>query len=265
MTEFTEATGIEGFAEDESQIVAAPGAHGSHDAVETSDVRLVADDVSSGLKQSAASLPLTEGVSELSETVAELKAQLRHFIEVNAALESELDAARQQASDEIQARERLVERIEGYERALTAAEQTHGKLEQARQERDILAAKVTDLSQALTNSEQRVDELGQIVSEYRAERNTASEEAACLESQFARAVKVIEGLRQALGVSQERENECRSSMRVFKEQMEEAVVERDSAKAELCEAREALECIRQSILAAGRDAQKGHFEDRDDS
>lgn len=146
-------------------------------------------------------------------------------------------------------RERLLERIEGMAEEISLLQDVRAEVGQVNRERNALAVKVNDLGQALTVSEQRVNEIGELLDKFLAERNCANEEVACLDSQLSRAIKVIAELRRELAERMEHEGEFESGYKLLHEQLEEAVVQRDSYRSELVESLEALEDVRQSILA----------------
>jgi chromosome segregation ATPase len=108
---------------------------------------------------------------------------------------------------------RLLQLIEANETLESEIEQLHG-------ERTVLMEKTREMSQALGVSELRVQEIGGLLDKLRAERNDMGEEAACLSSQFARAMRAIEELREALAAREQREEELEERIQSLEGQLE---------------------------------------------
>lgn len=185
----------------------------------------------------------------LALVVVGLKEQLRRLIQANQGMEAQLSLARRQADEERQRREELQSRLEKFERARDHHEDLAAEVERLRRERDGLAGQVIDLEQDLAASEQRVDEIGELLDLFRAERDEASEEAACLDSQFSRAIAVIGELRSALAASRQREEDLCARLARLEEQLELVTEERDLIERDLSESQSSLENVRQSLLA----------------
>ncbi len=200
--------------------------------------------------------PLTKSVGDLSVVVGELKAHLERHLGVNEALELDLQSARRQVMHTTEDRQRLIERIARMEEEIASIHDMRSEIEQIDRERNALAVKVHDLGQALAVSEQRVNEIGQLLDRFRAERDTANEEVACLDSQLSRAIKVVEELRNELAARNVREEEFESRNMLLEEQLEESVSQRDSYRSELVESLGALEEVRMSILAASEESRR---------
>lgn len=219
------------------------------------------DDVSSELTGLADGPPLPETVSGLATVVGELKEQLKDLVKVNEALEMDLEHTRKRAIEGNNERYRLIQRIQEMEEEADSMEDLKAEVRQLSRERDTLADKVQDLGQALAMSEQRVKETGGLLDRFRAERDDASAEASCLNSQFSRAMKVIDEIRNEQAAGQEREEYLKERILVLEAQLDETVSQRDSFKSELTASRNALEEVRQSILAASKESKKALYED----
>ena len=124
-----------------------------------------------------------------------------------------------------------------------------------REQRDALASRVKEIGNALNESARGAQQLGRLLQQYGAERDQASEKAVGLESQFERAVRVIEELRREVSAGRKRQQQLESGARELQARIDELVPQRDALRHELTEARAAMEYIRQSILAAGRGSQ----------
>lgn len=196
--------------------------------------------------------PLAEGVDAVFNAVEELKARLDESVHLNEALEHDLQRSQERERSLSQERDGLTQRVvEMQEEALCVGD-GHKEMAQLGRERDALSRKVHDLVDALSRSEQRGKELGRLIDSIRAERDGASEQAAALEVQFSRAMRVIEKLREELALRTTRAQEHDARVELLGSQLEVAVGQRDQLKEELGEAHSALEEIRESFLAASR-------------
>ena len=113
----------------------------------------------------------------------------------------------------------------------------------------------------MVTSEQRVRETSGVLDRLRAERNDANHEAMCLNSQFSRAMKVIDELRIKQCTDKRREDDLKKCIETLKQQVDTAVTQRDAFKQELSASRTALEEVRESILAASVESQRALYED----
>jgi uncharacterized coiled-coil DUF342 family protein len=86
-------------------------------------------------------------------------------------------------------------------------EELRMEMKQLHRERDTMAAKVHDLAGALASSEHGVHDMMRLVDRIRAERDDASEEAACLNERFSEAAAKIEDLRRKLDAHQAQKGE----------------------------------------------------------
>jgi chromosome segregation ATPase len=195
---------------------------------------------------------LTASVNAVSMVIQDLKSQISKQTQANQELEHELTITRQELAEQIRLRESLLAQICRMERTAISVEEMRAEVRQTDQERTALADKVDDLGQALTTSEERVVELGQLLDKFRAERDDVGEEAYCLEAQFSRAMKVIEELRRELTAKNQNEQKLKQRLLEAQKQLDRAVNQRESFKSELAETRNALEEIRHSILDASQ-------------
>ncbi len=218
------------------------------------------DDVSSELQEIAAGPPLPETVNGLAMVVGELKEQLTDLVRVNEALETDLEHAGESMAEGDRERYLLIQKIHEIEDRSVSVDDLRAEIKQLSRERDTLVDKVQDLSQVLTTSEQRVKETGGLLDRFRTERNDASQEADCLNSQFSRAMKVIDELRSEKTMSLGREEDLKGRIEVLEKRIGKTVSQRDSFKSELTASRNALEEVRRSILAASKESQKALYE-----
>jgi chromosome segregation ATPase len=196
--------------------------------------------------------------ANLPGVVGELKARLMQLIETNETLEVDLGQAREQLKRYALDRKGLLARLERATHAASANGDLEAELEQLHGERELLLGKMQDMSNALGLSEQRVAEIGQLLDKLRAERNDMGEEAACLSSQFARAMRAIEELRTALAAREEREEALMVRIQSLEEELEQVIGERDSYENELYESRNALDNVRKSLLAVSGEWRECH-------
>ena len=209
-------------------------------------------EITGGKKQPSEShiATLNRTIHELSKVIDELKEQLTQHIKLNEALESDLDRAESAIKESAEEREMLMKRIHALAGEKRLYEESRRDLEQITRERDTLAEKVHDLGKMLAISEQRVLETGKLIDRFRNERNDATGEINCLDSQFARAMKVIEELRHELSDTKN-ENEALTSRLDFAERQKQVLTsQRDALKEEIADTRNALEEIRRNILDA---------------
>jgi len=193
--------------------------------------------------------PLTESISGLAKVVSELKEQLKQSARVNSVLESDVRTANAQLAKTNEECESLHYKIHEMQEENSSMEDLRDELKQMSRERDTLASKVHDLGQMLTISERRLHEISQLLDRFRAERNDAVQEASCLDSQFGRAMKVIEELRSTISKGQQREAEFEERVSALEQGLDNAIAERDSYLNELNESLRTLQEVRQSILA----------------
>lgn len=205
--------------------------------------------------------PLADSLSGLAEVVGELKEQLKQSIRVNEVLEADLGEANQRLANAAEDREMLEQKIREMEEENSTLIDLRAEIDQLALERDTLANKVHDLGLILTTSEKRVQETSEILDRFRAERNDAIEEAVCLDSQFSRAMKVIEELRSNLAQGERREAELEQRIKRLEHHLSTSVAERDTYREELAESLQTLEEVRQSILAANREVEHAHSEE----
>lgn len=163
--------------------------------------------------------PLIVDLRELSMAIKDLEAQLRRFIRINQALESDLVDAHRQVMNLTEERDNLVRRIEKMEEKAVPLEEMREEVKQLQKERDAMAAKVSDLARALASSEHGVHEIMQLKDRFRAERDDASEEAACLNAQFSRAMEKIEELRRELDAHREQKEVIEAHVKLLREQL----------------------------------------------
>jgi chromosome segregation ATPase len=201
--------------------------------------------------------PLPESIRQLSGEFGDIKSLIGRLLESNDALAAALAEARRQASAGMRERERLIAIVERHEREATAAEQMCIELEQACAQREALAAKLNESNEALAQSEQGVRDLEASLQQCMAKCAGESEKAAAFQSQFERAVRVIEELRREIAASRKREREREACIQELTLNLDEVAAQRDVLKAELLQARDAMESIHQSILSVGVDFQAG--------
>lgn len=219
------------------------------------------DDAASNLAALDDAPTLPETIGGFASVAGKLKEQLKDLVKVNEALELNLERTRKRAVEWHDERYRMVQRIHEMEQEVDSVEDLKAEVRQLSRERDTLADKVRDLSQALSASEQRLQETGGLLDRFRAERDDASAEASCLNSQFSRAMKVIGEIRNDRAAGRERQADLEERIRILEEQLDEAVGRRSSFKSEHSASRSAQEQIRQSILAASRESRKGTDEE----
>lgn len=246
--------------QDETGPAAGPAANEERTAVAVRSIHATSGEASSAIEQPSELPRLSDTIGELSGAFGELRALLGRSQQFNTALESDLRAVRRQAAEEKREREKLLRRIERYQQQEQAGEETRAELEQVRGQRDALACRVKELGNALSESARGAQELGRLLQQCEAERDQASENALGFQSQFDRAVKVIEQLRREASAGRKREQQLESGARELQARVDELASQRDTLRNELSEARSAMEYIRQSILAAGRDPQGGLLE-----
>jgi chromosome segregation ATPase len=193
---------------------------------------------------------LNKTIYELSKVIGELKEQLTQHIKLNEALEEDLGRAEARIRDGEREKESLVKRLRVLSEERRSFEDHRGDLDQITRERDMMAEKVYELGKMLAVSEQRVLETGKLIDRFRSERNDASTEVTCLDSQFTRAMKVIEELKHELSATKDRNEELASRLEFVERQKQMITSERDVLKIEIGETRNALEEIRQGILDA---------------
>jgi chromosome segregation ATPase len=199
--------------------------------------------------------------NDLPGVVGELRERLTQLIETNETLETDLGQARQQLNQYARDRKSLLKRLERATHAASAKVELETEIEQLHSERELLLGKMQDMSNALGLSEQRVLEIGRLLDKLRAERNDMGEEAACLSSQFSRAMRAIEELREALAAREEREETLEDRIQSLEQELQRVSSERDSYENELYESRNALDNVRKSLLAVSsewREAQPGN-------
>jgi chromosome segregation ATPase len=193
-------------------------------------------------------------VGGLSKLVSDLKDQLRDLVKVNEALESDLDQTRGQVTKGAEEREILLIRLQEAQDESASMDDIKSEAGQLARERDTLAEKVRDLGWMLATSEQRVEETSELLDKFRTERNDVCKEAECLNSQFTRAMKVIGELKCSLADKQETELKQKERIGFLDKQLGTALKQRDACKSELSKSRDALEEVRQSIIAASRES-----------
>lgn len=196
--------------------------------------------------------------ANLPGVVGELRARLMQLIDTNEVLEVDLVQAREQLKQYARDRRSLRARLERATHAASANGDLQAELKQLHGERELLLGKMQDMSNALGLSEQRVTEIGQLLDKLRAERNDIGEEAACLNSQFARAMRAIEELRAALAAREDREEALVDRIQSLEEDLERVINERDSYENELYESRNALDNVRKSLLAVSSEWRECH-------
>jgi chromosome segregation ATPase len=203
--------------------------------------------------------PLPETVNGLASVLVELKGQLMQHIKANEALELDNENARKHGIEAARERDNLLRKMREMDGKTISAEDLMAEISQLRLERDSLTGKVHDLSQRLSTSDQRVKETADLLDHFRSERNDASVEAACLDSQFSRAMKVIEELRGEIQKGSESERKLQGEISVLNKQLKKTERERNNFKSELLESRNALEDVRQSILTASKESHNSFY------
>ncbi len=205
--------------------------------------------------------PLPDTVNGLGAVVSELKEQLTNLVRVNEALECDLEQAAEVAAEGKKDRYLLVQKIRSMEEKAETMEDLKLEGHQLSTERDALVDRVHELSQALVASEQRVMETSGVLDRFRAERNDADHETVCLNSQFSRAMKVIDELRAEQANTNERETGLKQCIEELKQQVSDTVSQRETFKKELAASRMALEEVRESLIAASRESHNAIYGD----
>ena len=146
-------------------------------------------------KDLADSAPLTSEIRRLSVAIDDLKRRYGKLANFNEELQAEIGSAKMRNADRARVRKDLENELEYARGEFDSAEDLKAEIERLNIDKDSMEQKVRDLTEALASSEHRVNEFMQLVERYRTELDDASEEAACINEQFSRAMEVIRILR----------------------------------------------------------------------
>ena len=190
---------------------------------------------------------LNETVQTLSKMIRDLEQQLERMLEVNEALESDLEKEKQKTATSEQERRKLKDQLQQSEQELISSGDLRAEVSHLEQERSRLATTIEELGRQLADSERENRKLDRLAERMRAERNESVEELQSVEEQFDRAMEIVADLRTRLATLAEERDALNGRLKVMESQFQMAEDQRNSLRNEVDESRKALEEIRRSV------------------
>ena len=207
-------------------------------------------DPSASPLSASAGIDLTAGMSALSSMIRDLEGQLDRMIDLNSALQEQLESER-------------ANRV-ATERQLEAAREQLGLREQDAATRENLASELSQLSHERTRIVERLRTLeaeleaqkgeGQaresLIRQLRAARADVLDEITSVESQFEHAMQMLAQMRSRVTVLQEERDAMGGRMRLTETKLLDLQHEREFLVREVDQSRAALDEIRRSLVEA---------------
>jgi len=193
---------------------------------------------------------LNETVQTLSQMIRDLEKQLENMLEINEALERDLDSEKKKSLELTKERNAARQQVTQYEEELGTAEELRAEIAHLSSERARLATTIEELGHQLAESAQENMKLDRLTERMRVERDDAVEELQSVEAQFERAMEVITDLKARVTTLAEERDELTNQLKIHENQLRMTEDQRDALRTEVEESRKALEQIRREVADA---------------
>lgn len=190
---------------------------------------------------------LHDTISTLSTMIKDLEKQLSKMIEINDALENDVENERLKKTEVIRERDALKERLFQAEEDLASTEDLKVEIGHLERERARLASTIEGFGTQLAESEKENRKLERLTDRLHLERDDTLEELHSVETQFERAMEMVSDFKIRISTIAEERDALVSRLKVVESQLQQAENQRDSLKSEVEESRRALEEIRRSV------------------
>lgn len=206
---------------------------------------------------------LNETVQTLSQMIKDLERQLENMLEVNEALERDLEWEKRKTLEVAQERDELKEQVRRYEEERISIEDLRAEIGHLEHERSRLAATVEEIGHQLAEAAQENTKLDKLVERMRLERDDAVEELQSVEVQFDRAMELVTDLKARVTTLAEERNEVVNQLKAAGSQLQMTEEQRDALRKEVDESRRALEEIRREVADACVVSQRYYYQEEE--
>lgn len=207
---------------------------------------------------------LNETVQTLSQMIKDLEKQLENMLEVNEALERDLEKEKKKTADIAEERDALKDQVKQTEEEIISFEDLRAEVGHLGNERSRLAAMIEELGQQLADAAQENMKLDRTAERMRVERDDAIEELQSVEVQFDRAMEMATDLKARVITLAEERDELVGQIKVAQSQLQMTEEQRDSLRSEVDESRKALEEIRREVADACVVSQRHYYQEEKD-
>jgi len=207
---------------------------------------------------------LHDAVQTLSRMIRDLEKQLERMLEINEALDRDLDGQKKKTVKTEQERARLGEQVRRMEQELATLEDLRAEIGHLGQERTRLAATIEEAGRQVAEAEHENRKLERLTERIQAERDDAFEEVQSLEAQFDHAMEMVADLKTRVATFAEERDALAGRLKVIETQLQAAEQQRDSLKTEVDESRRALDEIRRQVADACVTSQRYYYQQLDD-
>ncbi len=203
---------------------------------------------------------LHETVQRLSRMIKDMEGQLERMLEINGAIEKDLDEEKKKTARGQQERNKLLERLRRSDEENISLDDLRAEVGHLGQERSRLATTIEELSRQLAESEQENRKLNLLAERMRLERDDTLEELQSVEAQFDHSMEIVSDMKTRLVALAEEREAVVNRMKVMETQLRLTEEQRESLRAEVDESRDALEEIRRQVADACVQSQRFYYQ-----
>jgi chromosome segregation ATPase len=203
---------------------------------------------------------LPDTVQTLSRMIKDLEKQLSKMLDVNEALEEDLERERARSARAERDRNEYEKRLLSIEQDAAGNEDLRTEINHLGHERSRLAASIEELGRQLSEGEQENRKLEKLSERLQAERDDVIEELHSVEAQFDHAMEMITDLKARVTALAEERDALVSRSKVAETQLRLTEEQRDSLRAEVDESKKALDEIRRSVADACVMSQRFYYQ-----
>lgn len=205
-------------------------------------------------------LDLPGEMQTLSGMIRDLEAQLDRMIEINDALQEELDTERHRRVRLEADVQRLQDALRRSEEDAATHENLASEVQQLNQERAQLLERLRDTGDRLQRAERELEGRESLAQQLRVAREDALAEVQSVEAQFERSMEMLLELRTQVTVLSEERDALAGRLRVTDDKVRELSRERDYLFTEVEQSRSALDEIRRQLVDAVMAPRQGRRE-----
>jgi chromosome segregation ATPase len=182
------------------------------------------------------------------------------MLEINEALEKDLEREKKKTTMVEQERGLLQEQAQRMERELASLDDLRAEIGDLGQERVRLAAIIEEAGRQAVEAEHENRKLERLAERMRAERDDALEEVQSLEAQFDHAMEMVADLKTRVATFAEEREALAGRLKVIEAQLGAVEDQRDALKSEVDESRRALDEIRRQVADACVSSQRYYYQ-----
>ena len=229
------------------------------------EVQAAVNSVDRPFSEKAGGPLLQDTVQTLSRMIRDLEKQLERMLEINDALEKDLEKERNKTIKSEQDSGLLKEKIRRLEQELATLEDLRAEIGHLEQERTRMAAIIEEAGRQAVEAEHENRKLERVAERMRVERDDSIEEVRSLEAQFDHAVEIVADLKTRVATFAEERDALAGRLKVIEAQLQSAEQQRDVLKNEVDESRRALDEIRRQVADACLSSQRYYYQQSENS